>query len=292
MGVVSLSSRQNKSSITGLSHVKRMEMNEIFHKNLIKRPLVMGVLNITPDSFSDGGKFNFQHTAILHAQNMVDQGVDIIDIGAESTRPNATPLSVDEEKQRLEAILPALVQGVESPLSIDTYKADIARYACEQGVSVINDVKGLDKDTDMMQVVADMKVTAIAMRNSETVDERVDIIDEIARFVDDIAFRASRLGISEEKIIIDPGIGFGTTREQDFEIIRKISLIKSFGFRVLIGLSRKRMIGAITGREVKDRLAGTLSANLISLYNGADIIRVHDVAEHIDALKTFQTLVE
>ena len=257
---------------------------------LEERPLLMGILNVTPDSFSDGGRYDTVKTASEHAKQMIDLGADIIDIGAESTRPGATTVSSKDELERLQQILPNIMAQQNSLFSIDTYKSEVAAYACSLGVGVVNDVWGFERDPNMAHVVADMEAVAILMHNRESVDPSIDIIDDIALFMDKAIKKAREAGIADSHIIIDPGIGFGKTPEQNFEIIRRIQLIKTFGFPILIGLSNKRMIGSLTGKDVDQRLYGTLSANVIALMNGADIIRVHDVDAHKDAMKVLSEL--
>ncbi len=257
---------------------------------LEERPLLMGILNTTPDSFSDGGRYDDAEAGIEHSKRMIDLGADVIDIGAESTRPGATALSVEDELNRLKQILPDIMLKQKGLFSIDTYKAEVAAYACGLGVGIVNDVWGFERDPNMASVVSDMEAVAILMHNRESIDTSIDIIDDIALFMDKAIKKARDAGIPDSHIVIDPGIGFGKTPEQNFEIIRRIQLLKTFGFPILIGLSNKRMIGSLTGKDVDQRLYGTLSANIIALMNGADIIRVHDVEAHMDAMKVFSEL--
>jgi dihydropteroate synthase len=250
------------------------------------RPLVMGILNVTPDSFSDGGRFFEPGKAIAHARDMVAQDADIIDIGAESTRPygGAVPVSADDEKDRLATILPAVVAlGV--PVSIDTIKASIADWALDQGAAIVNDVWGLQRDPDMASLVAKRRVPVIVMHNREAADPAVDIVADVIDFFSRSLEIAARAGIAAENIVLDPGIGFGKTPEQSITCIARLAEFKRFGLPLLVGASRKRFISTVTPSAPGERIGGSISAHLLAAKQGAAIIRAHDVAETVQALR-------
>ena len=250
------------------------------------RPIVMGILNITPDSFSDGGRFLEPGTAIEHARRMVAEGADIIDIGAESTRPygTATPVSLTEEMRRLEPVL-AAVAGLGVPVSIDTMKAQVAAAALAAGAGIVNDVWGLQRDPAMADVVARHGVPVIIMHNRETVDQSIDIMADIAAFFTRSLALAERAGISTDRIVLDPGIGFGKTPEQSLMALARLDQLGAFGRPLLVGASRKRFIDSVSPAPPDRRLGGSLAAHLLSVAGGARIIRTHDVAETMQALK-------
>jgi dihydropteroate synthase len=250
------------------------------------RPLVMGVLNITPDSFSDGGRFLDPATAIAHARAMAEQGADILDVGAESTRPygGATPVPAEDEKARLASVLPELVKlGV--PVSIDTIKAGIAAWAVDLGVSIVNDVWGLQRDSAMAPLVAQRGVPVIVMHNRETADAGIDIMADMHAFFARSLEIAARAGIARDCIVLDPGIGFGKTPEQSIACIARLAEFKRYGLPLLVGASRKRFISAVTPSSPDKRIGGSLAAHLAAVKNGAAIVRAHDVAETVQALR-------
>ena len=249
------------------------------------RTLVMGILNVTPDSFSDGGLHSGAAAAEAHARLMLAEGADIVDVGAESTRPGAEPISADEEMIRL---LPALgrLRSLGCPISVDTYKAEVAAAALGAGAHVINDIWGLQGDPDMATVAAGTDAPVIVMHNRETVDPAVDIEADMRAFFRRSLDIAEAAGIAREKLILDPGIGFGKTPEQNLVALNRLAALKAhFNLPVLVGASRKRIIGALTGREARERGAGSVGAHLSAVAHGADIIRVHDVAMHVDAVR-------
>ena len=246
----------------------------------------MGILNVTPNSFSDGGRFLDPHVAIRHANEMVAQGADILDIGAESTRPyiGAAPVSRDDELARLKAILPAIVSlGV--PVSIDTLKAEVARWALNAGATIANDVWGLQRDPDMAHVVAEFGVPTVIMHNRETVDPSIDIVADISAFFERSLAIAARAGVARERIVLDPGIGFGKTPEQSMTAIARLADFRSFNLPLLVGASRKQFINTVTPSTPDQRLGGSIAAHLLAVRNGAAIIRVHDVGETVQALR-------
>ena len=254
-------------------------------RKLKTRPKIMAILNITPDSFSDGGEFNEVDAALAQAKRCADEGADIIDIGAESTRPGAKAVSEKEELARVLPVLEALKSEINLPISIDSYKANVARAALKAGASIINDVWGLQCDEKMAAVAAEAECSVIIMHNRfDGADETTDILDDMDRWFDVSLKFARNAGIRENKITLDPGIGFGKTFKQNLIILAHLERLKSRGYPLLMGLSRKRFIGAILDAETDERLFGTLSANLSSILDGVDIIRVHDVKPHREAI--------
>ena len=252
----------------------------------LDRPLVMGILNVTPDSFSDGGQFLDPAVAIAHAAAMADQGADILDVGAESTRPygGARPVSAEEERTRLERVLPTVVK-LSLPVSVDTIKAEIAAWALDRGAAIVNDVWGLQRDAAMAPLIADRGVPVIVMHNRENVDPRLEIIADVAMFFERSLDIADRAGIARDKIVLDPGIGFGKTAQQSIACIARLGEFKRFGLPILVGASRKRFIDAVTPAPPDQRIGGSISAHLMAVENGAAIVRVHDVAETVQALR-------
>ena len=251
-----------------------------------KRSVVMGILNVTPDSFSDGGQFTDPQTAIAHAQQMVAQGADILDIGGESTRPylGMTPVSLDEEMKRLDPVLPAVV-GLGVPVSIDTMKAGVAAWALGRGAAIVNDVWGLQRDPGMARVVAEHRAPVVVMHNRETADPTVDIVTDVTAFFSRSLDIAAKAGIDRARIVLDPGIGFGKTPEQSMTVIARLDAFRKFALPLLVGASRKRFIASVVPSEPGQRLPGSLAAHLLAVENGAAIIRTHDVAETVQALR-------
>ena len=258
---------------------------------LASRPLIMGILNLTPDSFSDGGRFQGLENARAQAQVLTQGGADILDIGAESTRPGHTPVPADEEWRRLEPVLAPLIGEFALPFSIDTYKAEIAQRALAAGVSVVNDVWGLQRDPRMAEVVAEAGAGLVVMHNRDAVEREIDIVEDMLRFFERSLTLADRAGIARAKILVDPGIGFGKTRAQNLQALRATDRLRgAFGLPVLIGVSRKRMFCEMLGAGVNDRLIATLAANLATLGRGASVFRVHDAAEHRAAFTVFEAI--
>ncbi|WP_322516396.1 dihydropteroate synthase [Rhodopseudomonas palustris] len=248
-------------------------------------PVVMGILNVTPDSFSDGGDFASPERARAHAAAMIDQGADIIDIGAESTRPyGSTPVSADEERRRLAPVL-AAVAALGAPVSIDSMKAEVVAWALDHGAAIANDVWGLQRDPAMAEVVAARGAPVIVMHNRDAADPAIDIVADINAFFARSLAIAARAGIAEHNIVLDPGIGFGKTPQQSMITLARLSAFAHFGLPVLVGASRKRFISTVSPSEPKQRLGGSIAAHLIAIENGARIIRAHDVADTAQALK-------
>jgi len=254
------------------------------------KPIIMGIVNVTPDSFSDGGKFASLETATEQAKKLVADGSDIIDIGAESTRPGHTPVPEAEELARLRPILEGLVQAVDVAVSIDTSKAAVARYAMSLGVSVVNDVWGLQRDPAMADTVAEGGAAVCIMHNRNDVDEKLDIVADMRRFFDQSLELAQKAGIPREYIMLDPGVGFGKTKQQNLAAISGMSQLQDYGLPFLVGLSRKSLLGSLLGDAPYVKLVGTLAANLAAATHGATIFRVHDAAEHVAAFKVFDAI--
>ena len=249
------------------------------------RPLVMGVLNVTPDSFSDGGRYLDPQAAVVHARRLAAEGADILDVGAESTRPygGAVRISLEEERARLAPLLSDVVAlGV--PVSIDTLKAAIAAWALDLGAAIVNDVWGLQGDSDMARVVAEHQAPVVIMHNRMSVDPAIDIVAEVTDFFRRSLDIAARAGIPRQRIVLDPGIGFGKTAEQSLTCIARLDAWREFGVPLLVGASRKRFIHSVAPSEPMDRLGGSLAAHLLAVENGATIVRVHDVAATAQAL--------
>jgi dihydropteroate synthase len=257
-------------------------------------PVIMGVLNVTPDSFSDGGAFLAPPAAIAHARQMIADGADIIDIGAESTRPygGTEPVRAEEELRRLAAILPAVTR-LGCPVSIDTMKAEVAAWAIERGVTIVNDVWGLQRDPEMAAVVARRGVSVIVMHNRDAVDPQIDILRDIESFFEHSLAIASRAQIARDAIVLDPGIGFGKTPEQSLLAIARLDRLKDFGLPLLVGASRKRFINAVMQPVLappQRRLGGSIAAHVAAVAHGAKIVRTHDVAETVQALRVMAAI--
>jgi dihydropteroate synthase len=250
-----------------------------------KQTLLMGVLNVTPDSFSDGGIFFDKEKAIAHGLKMVEEGADFIDIGGESTRPGSKPLGLDEELRRVIPVIESLAKDVDVPISIDTYKSAVAKKAIDAGAQIINDISGLHLDPSLSQVAAKEDVPLVLMHirgNPETMQKKIhyeSLFSEIIQYLKDSIQRAESAGVDPEQIIIDPGIGFGKTVEDNLLILKNLQEFKILGKPLLLGTSRKSFIGKILNADVTERLEGTLSTIVVGVLNGAHIIRCHDVIQ-------------
>jgi dihydropteroate synthase len=257
-----------------------------------RRVLLMGILNVTPDSFSDGGAFSDPAAAMAQAQRMESEGADILDIGGESTRPGAAPVSAEDEAQRVLSVLPGLCADGSRVVSVDTYKASVARAAAEAGAVIINDVWGMTRDAGMAQAIADTASAVVVTYNCGKADPDLNLVDDMRAFFD-LAFRnAQEAGVPREHVILDPGVGFGKTWEQNFGVLARLDVMLDYGVPVLVGVSRKSFIGKLLDRDVNDRLIGSLAAGLASVQRGASILRVHDVGAHADALKMWNAIGE
>ncbi|AGK99778.1 dihydropteroate synthase [Desulfoscipio gibsoniae] len=255
-----------------------------------ERTLVMGILNVTPDSFSDGGKHNNIDAAIAWAHRMVDEGADIIDLGGESTRPGYTPVSLEEELDRVIPVLEVLVREISVPISIDTTKAAVARRALEVGAHIINDQWALRADRDMASVVAEYQVPLVMMHNQNDTVYR-DLMGDMVQFLRESIAMAEQAGIVRENIIVDPGIGLGKTAEQNLEILRCLRELDCLGLPVLLGTSRKSMIGKVLDLPFDQRVEGTGATVALGIANGADIVRVHDVKEMVRVVRMTDAVV-
>jgi dihydropteroate synthase len=266
------------------------ERRDRFLAQIGKRSLVMGILNVTPDSFSDGGRFVARDAALAQAQKLAADGADILDIGAESTRPGHIPVQEDEELARLEPVLAEIVSKVDLPVSIDTTKARVARWAVGAGACVVNDVWGLQKDPAMADIVAETGAAVVVMHNRESVEPDLDILADMKRFFEVSLRLAETAGILRHHMILDPGIGFGKTRQQNLQALAGLPSLSDLGLPFLVGVSRKSLLAELAGPSVDARLIGTLAANLASAARGARIFRVHDAAEHVAAFKVFDAI--
>jgi dihydropteroate synthase len=258
--------------------------------------IVMGILNVTPDSFSDGGQFLDTDQAVEHGLRMANEGAAIIDVGAESTRPGAESVSGEEQIDRANPVIETLVQKVSVPISIDTYKFDVAKAALEAGAATINDITALADDR-MAKLAAEREVAVVLMhmqgtpRTMQVEPKYKDVVGEVLEFVLRRAKRAEQFGIPKERIFIDPGIGFGKTLDHNIELLRNIDRFVATGYRVLVGTSRKSFIGKITGKEnPADRIFGTAATVALCVAAGVSIVRVHDVAEMADVVKVVNKL--
>lgn len=256
-----------------------------------ERTYIMGILNFTPDSFSDGGKFDDIDAALVHVKEMIEAGADIIDIGGESTRPNHTPVGEEEEIKRVIPIIKAVKEKFDIPISIDTYKAKVAEKAIEAGADLINDVWGFKKDKDMARVAAKYNVPCCLMHNRENEDYK-DLMEDILEDLKESIKIAKDAGVKDENIILDPGIGFAKSHEQNLETMNKLERLKELGYPILLGTSRKRMIGFTLDLPVEERVEGTVATTVIGIMKDAcDFVRVHDVLENARAAKMTDTIV-
>jgi len=240
------------------------------------RTLVMGVVNVTPDSFSDGGKFVSVNDALKQAQNLVEEGADIIDLGGESTRPGAVPVSEEEELKRVMPVLKALKSEVNAPVSIDTYKASVAEKALQEGATMINDVWGFKADKNLASVAAQHEVPVCLMHNREKAEYH-DLMGELVQDLRESIDLALSAGVKENNIIIDPGIGFGKTTGHNLEVMKRLEELQGLGYPILLGTSRKSLIGNVLQLSVDERLEGTAATVCYGITRGVDLVRVHDV---------------
>jgi dihydropteroate synthase len=249
-------------------------------------PAVMGVLNVTPDSFSDGGQFLAPEQALAQAKRLIAEGADIIDIGAESTRPygGALPVSADMELRRLQPVFSDIV-ALDVPVSIDSMKSEVVAWALDRGAAIANDVWGLQRDHAMAGLLAARNAPVIVMHNRDRADPSIDIIDDIAAFFECSLEIAARAGIARGNIVLDPGIGFGKTQEQSITTLARLREFDRFGLPILVGASRKMFIASISPSEPHQRLGGSIAAHIIAAQQGARIIRTHDVAETVQGLR-------
>lgn len=271
---------------------KRNEIRDELLHRAEREVLLMGILNTTPDSFSDGGRFESADPALNHAKRMVEEGATIIDVGGESTRPGAEPVSEADERVRTIEIVSELADSSIGPVSIDTYKSVIAMEAAEAGAVLVNDISGMTRDVDMAQAVATTESAVVITYNRGIADRNINLVDDMNIFFRERFKVAEDAGIPSNHIWLDPGVGFSKTLEQNMEVIQRLDVLKDFGRPILVGLSRKSLIGLTLDRPVENRLAGTLGAHIAALEKGAGILRVHDVWEHADAMKMHAFLME
>jgi dihydropteroate synthase len=269
---------------------RRARHRDAFLSALKASPQLMGILNVTPDSFSDGGRHADPGAAVARAKAMVAEGAAIVDVGGESTRPGHVPVSEDEELRRVTPALEALGAELDAAVSIDTSKARVAREAARLGACVINDVWGLQRDPGMADAVAETGSAVVIMHNREEKDPAIDILDDVERFFERSLNLAAGAGVPFSRILLDPGIGFGKSRQQNHACIWNLDRFRRLGAPILVGLSRKSFIGGIIDAEIDRRLPGTLAADTIALMRGASVLRVHDVVENRAALAVFMAL--
>ena len=255
-----------------------------------KRTYIMGILNVTPDSFSDGGKFNSIDEALRHALEMVEEGADIIDLGGESTRPghiyvDVDYVDVDEELKRVIPVVKKLKEELDTPISVDTYKAKVADESLKLGAEMINDIWGLRKDKDMASVIAKHNAYVCIMHNQDGTEYDKDIIESIKEFLLESINIAIEAGIDKNKIVLDPGIGFGKTYEQNLEVLKRLGELKTLGYPILLGTSRKSVIGNTLDLPLQERVEGTIATTVLGIRDGVDIVRVHDVEKNLRAAK-------
>ncbi len=260
--------------------------------DLGRRTLVMGILNVTPDSFSDGGRFQDLDAAREQAARLVAEGAALLDIGGESTRPGHVPVPADEEQARVLPAIRALAPTLPVPISIDTYKASTAEVALKAGARIVNDVWGLQRDPEIARVAAHHGAPVVVMHNRETIDPSLDIMDEMRAFFERSLTIARQAGISERDIVLDPGVGFGKSWEQHLEALRRLPELRALGFPLLVGVSRKSVLGRIHNAATApaDRLFGSIAAHVAAATLGADIVRVHDVRPHVEACQVVDAI--
>lgn len=256
-----------------------------------KHTYVMGILNVTPDSFSDGGRWNSVDRALRAAVRMVEEGADIIDIGGESTRPGYTAVSEDEEIERVVPVITRIKKETDIPISIDTYKSGVAKAALSAGADLVNDIWGLKYDSYMAEVIAKYKVPCCIMHNRKDNDYN-DFLQDVISDLQDSLRIAKAVGIADDKIMIDPGIGFAKNYEQNLLMIKNIDILKEFNLPIMLAASRKSVIGLTLDLPVEERLEGTLATTIYGALNGAGIVRVHDVKENVRAIRMLRAITE
>lgn len=256
-----------------------------------ERTYLMGILNVTPDSFSDGGTHNKLEDALRHTERMIEEGVDIIDVGGESTRPNYIQISDEEEIERVVPIIEAIRKHWDIPISIDTYKSKVAKAACQAGADLVNDIWGLKYDPDMAAVVKEMNVAVCLMHNRKQIDYN-NFLDDFQADMREIIQIAKDAGIADDKMMVDPGIGFAKTHEMNLALMKHMEIMNQFGYPVLLGTSRKSMIGNVLNVPVDQRLEGTIATSVIGVMKGCHFIRVHDVKENLKAVQVTEAILK
>lgn len=266
-----------------LFHCGKFQLN-------LNRPHVMGVVNMTPDSFSDGGRFNAVDAAIAYSLDLIEQGADILDIGGESTRPNATPVSLQEELDRVIPVIEVLAKQINIPISIDTYKPLVMKAAIQAGASIVNDVRAL-QEVGALEVVANSNAGVCLMHMQGTPQtmqvnpQYEDVVVEVKAFLEGRLRASIHAGVGRERILLDPGFGFGKTRAHNITLVQQLESFATLGLPLLAGLSRKSLLGQVTGNDVDERLYASIAAAVIAAMKGVKVIRVHDVKETVEALK-------
>ncbi len=262
---------------------------------ILNRPHVMGIVNVTPDSFSDGGQFPSTDLAVAHALKLIEEGADILDVGGESTRPGAAVVSLDEELKRVIPVIEALSKACHVPISIDTYKPEVMRQAIIAGADIVNDVRAL-QEPNALEIVAQSNVGICLMHMQGTPQTMqlephyADVVSEVKQFLVDRLNAALAHGIENNRILLDPGFGFGKTRAHNIALIQHLNEINTIGLPLLVGLSRKSVLGSIAGGDEGERLYASIAASVISAMKGAKILRVHDVKATVDALKVVSAI--
>ena len=252
---------------------------------------VMGILNITPDSFSDGGKYMKLDDALAHVEEMIKEGMDIVDIGGESTRPGYTPISEEEEISRITPVIERVKAEFDIPISLDTYKSKVAKAGIDAGADMINDIWGLKYDDKLAEVIVKAGVPCCLVHNRKDADYK-DYMKEILLDFEDMIELVRKAGIQDDKIILDPGIGFGKTYENNLEIIRRLEVLHSFGYPIMLGTSRKSVIGQALDLPESERVEGTLVTTAFAVKKGAMFIRVHDVKENVRAIRMTRAILD
>ncbi|TCK93302.1 dihydropteroate synthase [Natranaerovirga hydrolytica] len=276
-----------KNNVARNTHIKCKEHTLVLGENTY----IMGILNVTPDSFSDGGQYDEVNKALDHAHIMIKEGADILDIGGESTRPGAEEVDAKTELKRVLPVVEKLVQEVSVPISVDTYKAEVAKAVLEAGAHIINDVWGLQREPEIAKVVAQYKVPVVIMHNQKGTHYEKDIIESIKEFLSKSINIALEAGVKKENIILDPGVGFGKNFEQNKEVMSRLGELNTLGYPILLGTSRKSMIGKILDVEANERVEGTVATTVMGIVQGVDIVRVHDIKENLRAAKVTDAII-
>lgn len=263
--------------------------NAVFHRG--GKTYVMGILNVTPDSFSDGGQWNDKDKALRRVAEMQKEGADIVDVGGESTRPGYTPLSEQEEIERVVPIIEAIKSRFDIPVSLDTYKSGVAEAGIAAGADLINDVRGLKHDGKMAEVIA-LSGLPCCLTHSRQEAVYDDFMQDVILDLSESVHLAERAGIAEDKIIVDPGVGFGKTYEQNLEILNRLEQLHTFGYPIMLGCSRKSVIGLTLGLPVHDRVEGTLATTVMGVMKGCSFVRVHDVKENVRAVRMTEAILQ
>lgn len=259
--------------------------------NLSSPIAIMGIVNVTPDSFSDGGVYATTAAAVEHGVRLAAEGAGILDIGGESTRPGAVAVAADEELSRVIPVIAGLRGRVAPPISVDTMKARVAAAAIEAGASIVNDVWGLQHDREMARVVADTGAAVVLMHNRASVEPELDIVADILAFLVRSIEIALAAGVVRGKLLVDPGFGFGKTKAQNLEVVRRLRELTVLGCPILLGVSRKSTFGAVTGQKIPaERVVASIAAGIVGVMNGAAVLRVHDVAAHVEAMQVLNAI--